>query len=99
VEEHLMECSRCVRDFIALKREIETAESSPRPSALARQRLRRAVAQEVGATNAPRRRAWWERPLAVGYAAAVVLGAFFAMHAMATQPGSAPHSQSAMVAQ
>ena len=90
VEKHLLECPECLRDFLALKRSMETSDE--RPSPLAKARLREAVASEVG-----RRRvawSWWERPLAVAFAAAVILTAGSAVHALATSEGRAPHSVS-----
>lgn len=49
VEAHLATCSACVRAFVGIKRAIETpnATDEARPSASARERLRRAVAREV----------------------------------------------------
>jgi anti-sigma factor RsiW len=86
VEEHLFGCTSCLGDFLTLKREIETADA--RPSAGARDRLRRAVAREVGAT-----RSWWERPLALGLAGVTLVFAIFAVHALASSPGGPPRSQ------
>lgn len=87
VEDHLPACPRCAREFVAVKRAIETAAHAPRPSDLARARLRRAVALAVGR---PPRRAWWERPLALGVAAASVLLALGAVQALGRAPGAAP---------
>ena len=67
VEDHLLNCPRCVGEFVAVKRSIETAAHAPRPSDLARARLRRAMA---AATSRPAAPSWWERPLALGVAAA-----------------------------
>jgi hypothetical protein len=70
VEDHLFGCSDCLRSFLVLKREIETAATAPRPSAAARAKLRRAVALEVAPRKQVRPVAWWRRPLAFGFAAA-----------------------------
>ncbi|MGC4117634.1 MAG: zf-HC2 domain-containing protein [Myxococcales bacterium] len=74
VEAHLLECPGCLKGYLALKREIETAQAGPAPSQSARDRLRRAVAQEVGKKRAAAVEAanpgWWRRPLAFGFAAA-----------------------------
>jgi anti-sigma factor RsiW len=92
VEEHLPRCERCLADYLALKREIETAESEPRPSPAARAKLRRAVAEELGLGAAPRAWSWWERPLAFGFASAAVLAAVFAVNVVMSSPGSRPRS-------
>lgn len=77
VEEHLPGCASCLREFIALKRAMETSEDEPRPSQAARERLRLAVARELHVrTSAPARSGrWWERPLALGGALAVLASA------------------------
>lgn len=87
VEDHLLACPRCVAEFVAVKRAIETAAHAPRPSDLARARLRRAMA---AAMSRPQRRAWWERPVALGVAAASVLLALGAVQALGRAPGAAP---------
>ncbi|MFO0624622.1 MAG: zf-HC2 domain-containing protein [Polyangiales bacterium] len=87
VEAHLVACARCVGEFVAVKRAIETAAHAPRPSDLSRARLRRAMAAAMGR---PPRRAWWERPLAVSVAAASVLLALGAVQALGRAPGAAP---------
>lgn len=89
VEDHLLTCPRCVAEFVAVKRAIETAAHAPRPSDVARARLRRAMAAAMGR---PPKRAWWERPLALGVAAASVLLALGAVQALARAPGAAPHN-------
>jgi len=89
IENHLLECSGCLRSFLALKRDLETAESGPRPSAALRARLRQDVAVELGLAPQPWR--WWERPLAFGFAGAVVIVAILATGALATRPGALPH--------
>jgi anti-sigma factor RsiW len=91
VEAHLLTCPSCLRDFLALKRELETAESDPPPSQAARQKLRRSVAAQLGRHSEPRRRLWWERPLALTFAAASVTAALLLLHSVATSPGALPH--------
>ena len=90
VEAHLVECPDCVRAFVELKRAIETSEDSPRPSDAARQRLRSAVARELGVTTT--RWAWWERPLALAVAVTVVLAAGASTRALVSEPASPPHA-------
>jgi anti-sigma factor RsiW len=93
VEEHLLGCARCLKDFLALKREIETGESGPRPSPAARARLRAAVAEELGVCPRPARAwSWWERPLAFGFAGSAVIGAVMAVRLLAAGSGAPPHS-------
>jgi anti-sigma factor RsiW len=91
VEEHLVGCPICLGDFLTLKREIETADA--RPSVAAKDRLRRAVAREIGATPSHPGWSWWERPLALGLAGVTLVCAMFAVHVLASSPGSAPRSQ------
>ncbi len=90
VEEHLTGCAACLRSFLALKRDIETAESGPRPSPAVRERLRASAARELGLAE-PRRWSWWERPLAFGFAAVVVLVAMLAVGQLASGPATPPH--------
>jgi hypothetical protein len=86
LEAHLPGCAACVTELLALKRAFETADDEARPTDAARARLRAAVAREIGA--APRR--WWERPVAVAFAASAVLAAFAAMQSMTSGPGTPP---------
>ena len=69
VETHLRECRSCLDAYLSLKRSIEAAEL--KPSEEARVRLRAAVARELSAAE-PAAWSWWERPLAVAFAAAAV---------------------------
>jgi anti-sigma factor RsiW len=93
VEDHLVSCSACVKAFVALKRDIETAGSGPSPSPAARERLRRAVAAELGVGGrAARRWSWWERPLAFGFAGAALAAALVLLSALHTGAGSMPRS-------
>ena len=71
-ETHLVECKACLQDFLAFKREVETAASVARPSDDARARLRKAVVREIRGEPVVRPWAWWERPLAFGFASAAV---------------------------
>ncbi len=94
VERHLLGCRDCLGEFLSLKRELETAGSEAPASPASRQRLRRAVAQELGLEPGlgERLRAWWERPLAVGFAAMAVACALLAVHAAASSPGRMPRA-------
>jgi len=87
VEAHLLECPDCLRGYLALKREIETAQAAPAPSQAARDRLRRAVAQEVGrrAARPAAQPAWWRRPLAFGFAAASAAAVMLAVVSVRAQ--------------
>ena len=69
VETHLRECRSCLDAYLSLKRSIEAADL--KPSDEARIRLRDAVAREVSAAE-PAPWLWWERPLAVAFAAVTV---------------------------
>ena len=88
LEAHLPGCPACVTELLSLKRAIETAgdADAPRPSDLARARLRAAVASAIG--TRPRRR--WERPFAFAFAASAVLAALFAMRTITAGPGEPP---------
>jgi anti-sigma factor RsiW len=70
LEAHLGGCGACVRDFIAVKRDVELAEVGPVPSPAARAKLRDAVKLELGLGGA-----WWERPVAFFVGAASVASA------------------------
>jgi len=88
VEAHLLECAECVRAYIEIKRAIETSEAAPAPSDAARARLRRAVKSEMGIAE----RTWWERPVAIAFAASIVLVSTATMHALTRTDGSPPHA-------
>lgn len=90
VEQHLVSCPDCLRSFLALKRDIETAESGPRPSPAVLERLRVSAAHELGLPRL-RRWSWWERPLAFSFAGVAVLVAMGAVAALSRWPGSPPH--------
>ena len=87
IEAHLGACPRCLRDYFALKRSLETFEARPSPEA--KERLRRAVASAT--QHAPSSWRWWERPLAVALACAAVLLSAAATGALANSPGGPPH--------
>jgi anti-sigma factor RsiW len=92
VEAHLPGCASCLGEYIALKREIETAPEGPRPSPAARARLRQAMARELAEPAAVRPWIWWERPLAFGFASAAVLVAVMATRTLMAAPGAMPRS-------
>ena len=92
VEQHLLDCSSCLREFIALKRAAETADDAP--SAVAKDRLRRDVAGELRrASHASW--SWWERPLAVALAGLMVVMAMMFVRRIAASPGAPPHTMAA----
>lgn len=91
IEAHLLSCQDCLRRFLAFKRQVETAEGEALPSKAARERLRRAVAREVGAEPAVRWR-WWERPLAFGFASVAMVATVLAVYTASISPGAVPHS-------
>ncbi|MBI5545800.1 MAG: zf-HC2 domain-containing protein [Deltaproteobacteria bacterium] len=82
IEEHLLGCPGCLKSMLALKREIETAEEGPQPSATARVKLRSAVARELGVPDPHRQWSWWERPVAFALAGAALLVASFALRVL-----------------
>jgi hypothetical protein len=98
IEAHLASCPACLGAYFALKRDVETAELEPRPSSLARERLRNAVARELRVSAGPVVHRWWERPLAFSSAAAAVVLALFTTHLLATVPGAPPHGLSELAA-
>ena len=101
VEAHLPGCGSCLRAFITLKRNMETGEAEPLPSKGVRERLRSAVARELRGSApaaAPARTwRWWERPLALGGALAVLTGAILVTHRASVSQGVAPRSLSQTV--
>ncbi len=94
VEAHLLSCPDCLADFLAFKRQVETAELEERPSEAARRRLRSAVARELSIDPAPRPWAWWERPLAFGFAGAALAAAAMMVGVITAGEGTAPRSLS-----
>lgn len=90
LERHLEGCQECLRDFLALKRAFEV--SAERPSAAARARLRGAVRAELASRAGWR---WWERPLAMAFAAAVLVATVSGVQALARGEGAAPRGVSA----
>jgi anti-sigma factor RsiW len=96
VEEHLPGCVNCLREFMTLKRNMETAEEEPLPSRAVRERLRSAVAREVRGRAPAREWRWWERPLAFGGALAVLTGAILVTQRVSLREGVAPRTLSQM---
>ena len=92
LEVHLASCPACLGAFLAVKRDIETAESGPRPSPAARERLRLAVARELGVGEPRQRWSWWERPLAFGLAGVAVIAALLLLSVLSAAGGSMPRS-------
>jgi hypothetical protein len=85
LEEHLLACPGCLRSFLDLKRDIETAETGPRPSPALRDRLHATIEGELGM-----RRSRWERPLALVFAGAAMLAAMLAVNFIAASAGAPP---------
>jgi anti-sigma factor RsiW len=99
VEAHLPSCGDCLRAFITLKRNMEMGEGEPLPSKGVRERLRSAVARELRA-SAPApvlTWRWWQRPLALGGALAVLTGAVFMTYQASIRQGVAPRTLSRTV--
>jgi anti-sigma factor RsiW len=96
IEDHLVACSACVAELIALKRAIEHGEQGPAPPRSARDRLRRAVARELAPPEPQRPWAWWERPLAFAFAGSAVLAGMIAVRALTAGPGAPPHALAAL---
>jgi anti-sigma factor RsiW len=94
VEEHLPGCVSCLREFIALKRNMETGEDAPAPSRQARERLRLSVARELRASAPAPSWRWWERPLALAGALAVLTGALFMTYTASISKAQAPRALS-----
>jgi anti-sigma factor RsiW len=95
VEAHLVVCPECLRRFLSLKRGLETDEGQPAPSPSFRARLRGAVAHELGL--GPPRWRWWERPLALGVAGAVVVLATLLVQAAVSNSLQPPRDTSVLL--
>ena len=92
VEEHLLECSDCLRSYLALKRQAEVSRIEAVPSEASRMRLRRELARAIEPPQRTRPTRRWERPFAVGVALATVLLAMASTHVVMTQPGRPPQT-------
>jgi anti-sigma factor RsiW len=92
IEAHLLGCRECLREYLDLKRAVETAPDGERPSPEARDRLRRAVAAIVAPELEPRAWSWWERPAAFVFAGAMVLAALMFMQSVSTGAPEMPNS-------
>lgn len=90
IEAHLLECNACLKSYLALKRNLETAENEPAPSPTSRARLRAAVAEHLHPSPKPWR--WWEQPLAFGFATAALVVALLITQSIASGPGAAPRT-------
>jgi hypothetical protein len=79
VEAHLVECTVCLRAYLALKAHVDGGGSQAQPSEESRLRLRAAVADRFRPTPARRVRRWLARPIplyqGIAVAAVVLLGA------------------------
>jgi len=95
VEAHLLGCRACLGEFLAVKRAVETADEGPSPSPASRARLRRAVADELRGGRPASSWSWWERPLALGLAAACVTLALGALQVVSAGPGAMPRGLAA----
>lgn len=94
VEDHLLACGSCLREFIALKRDLETSEEGPLPSSQARERLRLAVARELRPRAVTRTWTRWERPLALAGALAALVAALLVTHEASVREAVAPRTLS-----
>ena len=93
MEAHLIACPDCLAAYLAIKREVETAGADQVPSAAVRERLRSAVACELGLVEPVSRKwSWWERPLAFGFATAALIAAVLVLRLLAASPGSPPRT-------
>ena len=90
MEQHLLGCSSCLREFIELKRAAETADAEPSPAVKAR--LRSAVADELKSRALRSSWSWWERPLAVALAGLMVVMATVFVRRIAESPGAPPRA-------
>ncbi|HEU0029421.1 MAG TPA: hypothetical protein VFQ53_02225 [Kofleriaceae bacterium] len=90
VERHLRTCASCLDAFLAIKRDIELAETAAAPSPALHALVRDSVARALDLVPRPRR--WWERPVAFAFAVSVVLASMVAMHALTTGPGAPPYA-------
>jgi len=76
VEAHLVECTSCLRTYLALKSHVDRGRAQEAPSEEARLKLRAAVQQRFRPTPSRRVRHWLTRPLplyqGLALAAAVV---------------------------
>ncbi len=68
VETHLVGCSACVQEFLALKRACDEGDAAPSPGPAVAARIHQAVARQL---RPPRPR--WERPLAIALAAVITV--------------------------
>lgn len=93
IEAHLLGCNACLKSYLALKRNLETAENEPAPSPASRARLRAAVAEHLHPSPKPWR--WWERPLAFGFATLALVVAVLLTQSIASGPGAAPRALAA----
>jgi anti-sigma factor RsiW len=77
VEAHLVECTACLRTYLALKSHVDRGRAQEGPSDAARLKLRAAVQQRFRPTPARRVGRWLTRPVplyqGLALAAAVVL--------------------------
>jgi len=91
VEEHLLLCPACVGEHLDLLRASTAADDRLRAGPEAKARTRRAVARELGLAAESEARSRWDRPLALAFAAVVVLFANLASRALTRGPGAPPH--------
>ena len=92
LEAHLLGCASCLKDYLTLKRDLETGATAPAPRPEAKDRLRRAVAQELERRNPRRAWRWWERPLAAAFAGSSMAFAMLAVHLIMAAPAAPPRS-------
>lgn len=88
VEAHLVGCRECLSAFLTLKRDVEGGAEEVAPPATLRLRVRASVAKELGLVASPP--VWWQRPLAVGLAAAAVVVGVMTVQLVSHAPGRPP---------
>jgi predicted anti-sigma-YlaC factor YlaD len=82
IDAHLLECSECLRAYLAVKRHVEERTAVEQPSDAARLRLRAAVESRFRPTSAALVVEWFRRPVplykSLAFAAMVVAAAVLA---------------------
>jgi anti-sigma factor RsiW len=91
VEAHLLLCPACVGEHLELVRAATAPDEGLRARPEVRARTRALAARELGMAAAGGARSRWDRPIALAFAAVVVLVANLATRALTRGPGAPPH--------